>query len=276
MEYKASLPEHNDNVSHDQPVREFILLFFGITIFLLVVFWTLGLFVDRAVDYISPEMEGIIFSSAAVSTTEEIDGGDPRQAELQRIVDYLRGCVDITYPLEVRLIDSDEANALAFPGGRIFVLNGLLDKVLSENGLSFVLAHELAHFKNRDHLRGMGRAIVFTAIAAVTTGASSNITQLLATASSFNNAQYSQERESLADQQAMQALNCYYGHVGGATEFFESMSADHQKSSYALGHYFSSHPEGLQRINNLHQLAREQNFVVKEVLTLPPVFKTQD
>jgi len=40
---------------------------------------------------------------------------------------------------------------------------------------------------------------------------------------------YSQERESLADQQALQILDLYYGHVGGATEFFEAMKPDDKK-----------------------------------------------
>lgn len=81
MEYRPSLPEHNDNVSHEQPIREFIILFFGITIFLLSGFWSIGLLIDRAVDYISPEMEAMIFTSVGVSASELIDEGDPRQAK---------------------------------------------------------------------------------------------------------------------------------------------------------------------------------------------------
>jgi Zn-dependent protease with chaperone function len=271
MQYKPSLPEHNDNISHDQPVREFVLLFFGITIFLLIAFWALGLFVDRAVDYISPEMEAMIFSSVDGSALDLVDGGDPRQAELQHIVDALRECSEIDYPLKVYLIDSDNANALAFPGGRIFVFSGLLDKVSSENGLSFVLAHELAHFKNRDHLRRIGRGIVFTAVAALLTSAGSDLTQLFAPTAGFRQAQYSQERESLADRQALQILGCYYGHVGGATEFFEAMKPDKKKRSNVFGHYFASHPEAVQRIDNLHRFAGEFNLAVEEVLALPEV-----
>ena len=273
MQYKPSLPEYNDNISHDQPVREFVLLFFGITIFLLIAFWVLGLFVDRAVDYISPEMEAMIFSSVDDSALEFVDGGDPRQAELQYMVDALRECSEIAYPLRVYLIDSDNPNALAFPGGRIFVFSGLLDKVSSENGLSFVLAHELAHFKNRDHLRGIGRGIVFTAVAALLTSAGSDLTQLFAPAADFRQAQYSQERESLADQEALQILGCYYGHVGGAAEFFEAMKPDEKKRGNVFGHYFASHPEALQRIDNLHRFAREFNLAVEEVLALPEVLK---
>ena len=276
MEYKPFLPEHNDNVSHEQPVREFIFLFFGITIFLLIGFWSIGLFIDRAVDYISPEMEALIFSSVGASASKLIDERDPQQAELQRMVDALRECIHITYPLKVYLIDSDDANALAFPGGRIFVFNGLLDKVVSENGLSFVLAHELAHFKNRDHLRKMGRVIVFTAIAALITGAGSDFTQLFAPTAGFSQAQYSQERENLADKYALQVLDCYYGHVGGATEFFKAMKPEDRKRGNVVGHYFASHPEAVLRINNLNRQAHDLNFVVKKVLPLPAVFNTNE
>lgn len=271
MKYKPALPEHNDNVSHDQPVREFVLLFLGITCLLLITFWSLGLFVDRAVDYITPEMEAIIFSSVSGSTSESVDNSDPRQAKLQQMVDVLRECIDIGYPLEVHLVDSDAANALAFPGGRIFVLNGLLTKVSSENGLSFVLAHELAHFKNRDHLRGMGRKIVFTAVSALLSGAGSNLTQLFTPTADFSQAQYSQQRESLADQQALQILNCHYGHVGGAIEFFEAMAPDGKRESNVFKHYFASHPEAVQRINNLHLMAEKLNLTAEGVLPLPAV-----
>ncbi|MFH2059792.1 MAG: M48 family metallopeptidase [Pseudomonadota bacterium] len=271
-----SLPEHNDNVSHDHPVREFMVLFFGISIFLLICFWAIGLFVDQAVDYISPQMEAMIFSSAGASASKAVDNHDPQQAELQRMVDGLRKCSHIAYPLKVHLIDSDDANALAFPGGHIFVLSGLLDKVVSKNGLSFVLAHELAHFKNRDHLRGMGRGIVFTAIAALITGAGSDFTHLFAPTAGFSQARYSRERESLADQSALQVLDCYYGHVGGATEFFEAMRPDDKQKGNAFTHYFASHPEAVQRINNIYQQASELNLVVEEVQPLPAVLDIQE
>lgn len=275
MEYKPSLPENNDNVSHEQPVREFLLLSFGITVFLLIVFWILGLLVDQAVDYITPEMEAMIFSAAGGSASESVESSDPRQVELQRMIDGLRECIQIGYPLKVYLLDLDGANAFAFPGGRIFIFTGLLDKVVSKNGLAFVLAHELAHFKNRDHLRGLGRGIVLTAVSALLTGAGSDLTQLFTPAVGFSQAQYSQERENMADKQALQTLNCSYGHVGGATEFFEAMKPDDDKSSNVFGHYFSSHPEAVERINNLHRLAEELNLAVEAVLPLPEVLDIQ-
>lgn len=276
MEYKPSLPRHNDNVSHDKPVREFLLLFSGITGFLLSAFWALGLFVDFAVDYITPDMEAVIFSPMAGSLSKQPIADDQRQAELQRLIDALRKCIDINYSLKVVLVKSEDANAFAFPGGRIVVLSSLIDKVNSENGLSFVLAHELAHFKNRDHLRGLGRGVVLSALMAALTGAGSDLTQMFAPAAALGQAQYSQARESIADQQAMQILNCYYGHVGGATEFFEAMQPDGRETTKLIGQYFTSHPEAVKRIDNLHRLTRDLRYNVSEVLPLSVVLAPQD
>ena len=273
MEYRPSILSKNNNVSHNQPVREFILLFFGITFFLLTLFWIAGLCVDHAVSYITPEMEAKIFSSTGFSAKKLVEGENLKQAELQRMVNSLSQCIDITYPLAVDLVDSGRANAMALPGGRIIVFTGLLSKVESENGLAFVLAHELAHFKNKDHLRGMGRGIIITSIAALITGAESGFTQLLTPTVNLNMAQYSQVREQLADKEALRMLNCCYGHVGGASEFFHAMTPDDDQKSSVVGRYFSSHPEALERIKNLQKLSIELKFDFRKVKELPEILK---
>ena len=143
------------------------------------VFWILGLFIDQTVSYISPEIEAKIFSFVSLPRPELVGGDDLRQAELQRMVDALQECANVVYLLRVHLSDSEEANAMALPGGGLFVFNGLLDKVMSENDLSIVLAHESAHFLNRNHLRGMGMGIVFTALAALIVGSNFDFTMVV-------------------------------------------------------------------------------------------------
>jgi Zn-dependent protease with chaperone function len=270
MEYKPSLPEHNDNVSHNRPAREFFILLSGLTAIFLAVFFILGACVDLAVDHISPEMEGKIFFPPEAAEADMTGDDDPRVMTLQRLLDDLRPCAGIDYPLKVYLVESEDANAVAFPGGRIVVFSGILDKIRTENGLSFILAHELAHYKNRDHLRGMGRGIVLTAMMAVLTGADSGLTRLFAPTANFGQSRYSQARETLADATALETLVCRYGHAGGATEFFEAVKPD--EDGLNLGLYFSSHPEAVKRIENLQNLSRdlgarsEAGFPLPEVL----------
>jgi Zn-dependent protease with chaperone function len=264
-EYRPGLPEQNDNVSHNHPLKEFAVLLSGVTVFLLLAAWSLGLLVDWAAGFISPEMEAVIFSGAAVLDKKE---DDPRRVELQRLVDELGRCNEVGYPLQVNMAQAKIANAFAFPGGRIVVLEGLLDKVVSENGLAFILDHEMAHFKHRDHLRGMGRGLVFTALSALLTGAGSHLTQLIAPALGVGQARYSQEREALADRSALETLNCFYGHVGGATEFFEAMQEENGEQGRGIGGYFASHPEAVQRVSELRRLASASGFAVRKTKPL--------
>jgi Zn-dependent protease with chaperone function len=269
MDYKPSLPAHNDNVSHDRPAREFFVLFSGLTVIFLVVFFILGACVDLAVNYISPELEAKIFFSPDAADVDLAGSDDPRVAALQRLLDELRPCAGIDYPLQVYLVETEDANAVAFPGGRIAVFSGILDKVQTENGLSFILAHELAHYKHRDHLRGMGRGIVLTAMMAFLTGSDSGLTQLFTPAASISQAGYSRKREALADATALRTLVCRYGHAGGATDFFEAVTPE--EDGINIGHYFASHPEAVERIENLQNLSRQLAARSEPGLPLPAV-----
>ena len=270
MEYRPALPEKNSNVSHEHPLKEFFLLFAGITLCLLSLFWAAGQFVDFAAEYISPQIEAKIFASFCPPKCTV--GNTPEQALLQELTDHLVACAGISYPLDVFLVESDIANAIALPGGRIVVFKGLLSKVKSENGLCFVLAHELGHFKNRDHLKGMGRSLVMTAAAAILTGAGSDITRLVAPTVDLNMAFYSRDRENLADLSALETLNCYYGHVGGADEFFTAMAPEQGSTLKGVTHYFDSHPEAMERIKSLRKAAAENNYKTGPVRPLPQVF----
>ncbi len=266
MKYRSALPENNDNVSHNRPLKEFFILLSGLLVIFLLVFWSLGFFIDLAVDHISPEDEAILFAKINFTKEDEVKLSSDQQAVLQKIVNSLKQCIKVPYPVTVRLVKSEHANAAAFPGGAVIVLTGLLEKVKSENGLAFVLAHELGHYINRDHLRSMGRGIVLLALSSLITGANSDISQILAPAQAFGYAKYSQKQESEADKTALQALNCLYGHVGGAAEFFEALINEKSKFDFKALHYFSSHPELQKRIDNLNSLTSTMGFRRKDVI----------
>ena len=270
MDFKPALPRNNDNIFQDSPVKEALVLLSGVAAFFLIIYFILGLLVDWAVTRISPEMEANIFSGFQVP----FDLGAPKnlscQSELQRLTDGLRKCCNIDYPVKIIVIPSDTANAIALAGGTIVVFSGIFDMVASENGIAFVLAHELGHFKHRDHLRGMGRGIVLTGICAFLTGSGSNITQLMAPGVHLTQARYSRQLEAMADALALETLVCYYGHAGGATEFFQAMALEHDSGQ--LMAYFASHPECEARIAALKKTVKDLDFDIRAVKSLPGVF----
>jgi len=260
VKYQPSLPKHNDNVSHQHPVREFLVLMTGVLVLVGIGYWALGLFVDVAVDYLSPEQEAQLFANVGIDWDFGDESMPKEQTKLQGLVDSLKPCLSLPYPITVSLVKSDVVNAMAVPGGKMVVFSGLLDAVSSANGLMFVLAHELGHFKNRDHLRLMGRGIVLSILALLAFGGDSGFSDILASTINLRTAKYSQSRESQADHTALHALQCQFGHVGGATELFESLKAQEEGFDFGFAHYFSSHPELQQRIDDLHRLSQELGF----------------
>jgi hypothetical protein len=158
MKYTPSLPEHNDNVTQEHPLKDFLLILGALAALALLVFFLLGLLIDAVVDRMEPGAEAALTRIVAANMPAGPARPDPRQAQLQALVDSLRPCIALAGPAQVRLTDSTTPNAMVVPGGTMVVFSGLLQHVKSENGLAFVLAHELAHLAHRDHLRALGGA----------------------------------------------------------------------------------------------------------------------
>lgn len=268
MKYQASLPEHNDNISHEHPLKDFILILLGLSLAVLAGIWALGLLVDRVVDGMSPGTEARLTRLIAPSLPPTPEQAAPREAWLQAQLDGLRQCAGVASPVTVRLVASKEANAVVLPGGIVMVYAGLLGQLKSENSLAFVLAHELSHLVHRDHLRALGRSLVVIAAATVLTGDGSWAASVLAPAQHLGETRYSRERESQADAKALQILQCRYGHVGGATEFFEALRKQ-DGDAPAFTHYLASHPSMAERIAALQAAMRQAGLRSGQVQPLP-------
>ncbi len=266
MKFTARKLKTNVNVTPTSPLREFFVLTGALGVIAIGVYFLLGLAVDLMVPYLPLTVEdklARVFFNAL--DDKEADAGHQRY--VQNLVDDLEArCTDLPYEFQVHVFQSSTVNALALPGGHIIIFTGLLDKVASENELAFVLAHELGHYAHRDHLRGVGRTMIFLTISTVIFGADSGISDLIGTGLNITELSFSRKQETWADEFALDALNCSYGHVGGATDFFGRIPAEQDPGEF--GHYFSSHPQNTRRINHLKELAaaRRYEFLAKKPL----------
>ncbi len=73
------------------------------------------------------------------------------------------------------ILDSDEINAFAAPGGHIFVSRGMLQCAASESALAAVLAHEIAHVQLAHGLKAIKRDRLTSALAIVGTEAAKSL-----------------------------------------------------------------------------------------------------
>src|SRR5690348_1265785 len=79
---------------------------------------------------------------------------DPVIAEyVNRVGQNLVRNSDAKVPFTIKVIDSEEVNAFALPGGFFFVNSGLILKAESEAELAGVMAHEIAHVAARHGTR---------------------------------------------------------------------------------------------------------------------------
>jgi predicted Zn-dependent protease len=111
------------------------------------------------------------------------------------------------------VLDSDDINAFATPGGHIFVTRGLIRCCPSEDALAAILAHEIGHIQLRHGMQSIEKARVTEALTVLAaegakTLGSSEVAQLTKTfagaisdiASSMINNGYSRTFEYQADQ----------------------------------------------------------------------------
>jgi len=70
------------------------------------------------------------------------------------------------------VLDTDEINAFAAPGGTIFVTRGLIRRTQSEDELAGVLAHEIAHVNHRHGLGAIKNSNLVAAFQYLVSGAS--------------------------------------------------------------------------------------------------------
>ncbi|MGO4573015.1 M48 family metallopeptidase [Microvirga sp. 2TAF3] len=84
---------------------------------------------------------------------------DPRgNAALATLAERLRKAAKLETATEIAVLDSKIPNAIALPGGRIYLFRALLDRADSADEIAGVLAHEMGHAVHRDSLRKLVQA----------------------------------------------------------------------------------------------------------------------
>lgn len=194
----------------------------------------------------------------------------PQQKTLNQLLDRLESKLPPAQQqinqYQVFYLPEDTVNAIAIPGNKVIIYQGLLAEVDSENELMMILGHELGHFAHRDHLRSLGNILVLRMTISYFLGDASIFKSIIATSiKAISQAQYSQKQEQQADQFGLMLLDKTYGQVAGSTEFFNKLSQE-QKSNFD---FFASHPAPAKRVKEINQLIKKNNYSVGSVTPLP-------
>lgn len=172
------------------------------------------------------------------------------QAALEKLVAQLQKAGGFEGAIQASVIATPIPNAVALPGGRIFIFEALIARAKSIDEVAGVIAHELGHVHHRDQVRAMindgGSAFLIGLLFGDIAGGGAAIVA----ARSLLQAGYSREVETAADDFAQRAMLALGRSPHPLGEFLARLSGDEKPGATSI---FDSHPLGSERQKRLSE-----------------------
>lgn len=168
---------------------------------------------------------------------------------IERLVESMAEGLELDTPLQVRVVPHGLVNAMAIPGGQVFIFKGLINEARSGAEIAGVLAHEIGHVHHRHGMEGLIRDGAIDAVTSVfSPGTTGSIGGSLA--SKIASRSYGRDAEREADDFAIERLNSLGYSAEGMVDFFERAQTRQaaRQESPALVRFLQSHPGPEDRI----------------------------
>src|SRR5215831_18444670 len=195
---------------------------------------------------------------------------DPVIAEyVNRVGQNLVRNSDAKVPFTIKVLDSEEVNAFALPGGFFFVNSGLILKADNEAELAGVMAHEIAHVAARHGTRQATRGAIinYASIPLIFMGGWTGyaIRQGAGLAIPMGFLTFSRGFEKEADYLGLQYLYKTGYDPTCFVDFFEKIQSMEKKKPGSVSKVFSTHPMTDDRI----KAAQEE---IQKILVAKPEY----
>jgi len=180
---------------------------------------------------------------------------------------------DAKVPFTIKVIDSDEVNAFALPGGFFYVNSGLILRAQEESEQAGVMAHEISHVTARHGTcqATKGELMQLASIPAMIfipyTWAGYAMYQGLNMAIPLTFLKFSRDAEREADFLGIQYMYKAGYDPNSYVTFFERIQADEKRRPGTIPKAFSTHPPTPERIENTQKeiariLPARQEYIV--------------
>ncbi len=180
---------------------------------------------------------------------------------------------DAKVPFTIKVIDSDEVNAFALPGGFFYVYTGLIMQAQEESELAGVMAHEIAHVALRHGTRSMSKlelmnlAMIPAMIFLPGGWAGYGIFEGIETVVPIGLLKFSRDEEREADYFGLQYMYKAGYDPNSYVTFFERLRQMEKRQPGSIPKIFSDHPPTDERIQKAQKeisdiLPSRPNYIV--------------
>ena len=184
-------------------------------------------------------------------------GNNISKAVERYMIENGRGSEIASLDWQFNLVESDEVNAWAMPGGKVVVYTGILKHTQNEDGLAVVMAHEIAHVIAKHGAEQMSHSLLLQAGGTVLQeyGASEVFLQAFSIGSTYGlKLPYSRRHEYEADHLGLIFMTMAGYDPKEAPRFWQRMSSG---GVGGVPEFMSTHPIDENRIQRLNSLMDE-------------------
>ena len=143
-------------------------------------------------------------------------------------------------PYRLKILDSLRVDALALPGGYIYLYRGLLGHASSVDELAGVLAHEMAHVEDRDFQRLFVRQLLWLSLAGLARGTSEGGADTILAVGVLNSLRHSRRQEAQADSVGVALAGLAGYDPAGLKVFLDRLRP---RSNPWIDRIFETHPD---------------------------------
>jgi len=255
---KLIMDDDNINITEANPLKDLFQVIINLVLLIVSLYFFIYIISGAVLISLSPERQIAVEKFISPKICEKTELLTDKEIQKINAVKARILEVDKKFPktsnLEINVIKENQLNALCYPNGNIYITSELYKYLDTDEKLTFVIAHEMAHYRHKDHLLNLRRNIsnsIVLIVLAVANPNSNDINHLVESGLNITDLKYSRRAEANADKYAVNIMNIVYENAKAGVEVMNILK---DKNRFDI-EFLSSHPNLENRIKYIEKFS---------------------